>query len=57
MSRGNVVLQEAVLGHAKRTDASKYGEGELLSYVLEVLEETNLLPSWGDSNGQRGWLS
>jgi hypothetical protein len=29
----------------KRTDASKYGEGELLSYKLEVLEEASLLMS------------
>ena len=57
MSRGSVTLQEAVLGHGKRTDASKYGEGELLAYMLEVLEEASLLMSWSDNNDQSGWLS
>ena len=57
MSRGSVELQEAGLGHGKRTDASKYGEGELLSYMLEVLEEASLLMSWSDNNEQSGWLS
>lgn len=57
MSRGSVALQEAVLGHGKRTDANKYGEGELLAYMREVLEEATSLASWGDNNDQSGWLS
>jgi hypothetical protein len=57
MLSGNVALEGAVLANARRTDATKYGKHEFLAQGFQALEDTNLLPSWGDSNAQSGWLS
>ena len=46
--RSTAELQHSILGHGKRSDADNYGEGELLTYLLDELDKAEALHEWGN---------